>query len=81
MVGDTPTLLVELHKKYGPYVRIAPNELDCWDGEMIGLYKQGRSAVKSEFYDGFTAIKANLFGTKDEELRKALVTSRSIRMN
>jgi hypothetical protein len=68
VVGDTPTLLLELHNKYGPIIRIAPNELDSNDADVIGIYKQGRSAVKSNFYDGFTAIKPNLFGTQDEDL-------------
>ena len=68
VVGDTPVLLVQLHNKYGPLIRIAPNELDSNDADVIGLYKQGRSAVKSIFYDGFTAIKPNLFGTQDEDL-------------
>jgi hypothetical protein len=67
VVGDTPTLLVDLHNKYGPVIRIAPNELDVNDADVIGLYKQGRTALKSEFYDGFTAIKPNLFGTRDED--------------
>jgi cytochrome P450 len=68
VVGDTPMLLVDLHNKYGPFIRIAPNELDVNDADVIALYKQGRTALKSEFYDGFTAIKPNLFGTRDEDL-------------
>jgi cytochrome P450 len=68
VVGDTPTLLVDLHAKYGPIIRIAPNELDMNDADVVALYKRGRSALKSEFYDGFTAIKPNLFGTSDEDL-------------
>jgi hypothetical protein len=64
VVGDTPTLLVDLHAKYGPIIRIAPNELDMNDADVVALYKQGRSALKSGFYDGFTAIKPNLCGYK-----------------
>jgi cytochrome P450 len=52
----------------GPIIRIAPNELDVNDADVIALYKQGRTALKSEFYDGSTAIKPNLFGTRDEDL-------------
>ena len=68
MIGDTPTLLVDLHNHHGPIIRVAPNELDVNDADVIALYKQGRTALKSEFYDGFTAIKPNLFGTRNEDL-------------
>lgn len=66
MVGDTPTLLVDLHN-HGPIIRVTPNELDVNDADVIALHKQGRTALKSEFYDGFTAIEPNLFGTRDED--------------
>jgi hypothetical protein len=67
MVGDTPTLLVDLHN-HGRIIRVTPNELDVNDADVIALYKQGRTALESEFYDGFAAIKPNLFGTRDEDL-------------
>ncbi|RFU30913.1 hypothetical protein B7463_g5418, partial [Scytalidium lignicola] len=57
-----------LHKKYGPVVRIAPNELSFWGPNAVApIYKSGRGMVKSRFYDGFTTFKPNLFGTTDEE--------------
>jgi hypothetical protein len=46
---------------------LAPNGLDINHADAIGLYKQGRTVLKSEFYDGFTAIESNLFGTRDED--------------
>jgi hypothetical protein len=64
---DTKTL--ELHQRYGPIVRIAPNELSfCGAGAVAPIYKSGRSMTKSHFYDAFTAFKPNLFGTRDEEV-------------
>jgi len=52
---------------------MAPNELDANHADVIGLYKQGRTALKSGFYDGFTALKPNLFGARDEDASGALV--------
>jgi hypothetical protein len=61
--------IVELHQKYGPIVRIAPNELSFWGAEAVApIYKSGRSMIKAPFYNGFTALKPNLFGTRDEEV-------------
>lgn len=64
-----PEKLLELHTRYGPVVRIAPNELS-FDGVGIieQVYKGGRKFVKSNFYDGFTTFHPNLFGTRDEEV-------------
>jgi len=45
-------LLVELHNKHGPIIQMAPNELDANHTDVIGLYKQGRTALKSGFYTG-----------------------------
>jgi hypothetical protein len=45
---------------------LARNGLDINYADAIGLYKQGRTALKSRFYDRFTVIKPNLFGTRDE---------------
>lgn len=66
VVGDTATLLVDRHN-HGPIIKVAPNELDVNDADVIALYKQG-STAKSKFYNGSTAIKPNLFGTRDEDL-------------
>ncbi|EKV08442.1 hypothetical protein PDIG_59030 [Penicillium digitatum PHI26] len=64
--------LVELHQQYGPVVRIGPNHLHFWDGEAIApIYKGGRKMGKTEFYDAFTAFNPNLFGGRDEDVKKA----------
>lgn len=43
-----------LHKKYGPVVRIAPNDLSIADPDAIDvIYGPKRIFPKTEFYDGF----------------------------
>jgi len=67
--GDTPAILLRYHRKHGACLRVAPNELDFDSADVIdAIYKKGRSYVKSDFYDGFTAIKPNMFGGRDEDL-------------
>lgn len=65
-----PDTLSALHAKYGPVVRIGPNDLSFQSVDAIeAIYKSGRRVSKSEFYDGFTTFHPNLFGTRDEEVR------------
>lgn len=62
--------LFALHEKYGPIVRIGPNELSFYGAEAVApIYKSGRVMPKSHFYDGFTTFKPNLFGNLDEDVR------------
>lgn len=64
-----PNTLLELHEKYGPVVRIGPNDLSFQHAAAIdAIYKSGRKLIKSNFYDGFTTFHPNLFGTRDEEV-------------
>ena len=59
-----------LHQKYGPIVRIAPNELSFWNAEAVApIYKSGKAMAKSPFFDGFTTFNPNLFGNRDEKVR------------
>ncbi|KAH0527011.1 hypothetical protein TsFJ059_002055, partial [Trichoderma semiorbis] len=62
--------ILSLHEKYGPVVRIAPNELSFWDPEALSaIFKSGgRAMVKSSFFDGFTTFDPNLFGNRNEEV-------------
>ncbi|KAF2092698.1 cytochrome P450 [Rhizodiscina lignyota] len=61
--------LFALHEKYGPIVRIGPNDLSFYGADAVApIYKSGRVMTKSHFYDGFTTFKPNLFGSKDEDL-------------
>ena len=66
--GDLPSVLHGYHIRYGPFIRVAPDEVDTEESEVIDVvYKKGgRHYLKSEFYDGFTAIRPNIFGTRDE---------------
>ncbi|KAI1483473.1 putative cytochrome P450 [Daldinia eschscholtzii] len=61
--------LLKAHIEYGPVVRIGPNDLHFWNADAIApIYKSGRQMAKTEFYDGFTAFKPNLFGGRDEDI-------------
>jgi hypothetical protein len=66
---NLPEKVLELHRRHGPVVRVGPNNLD-FDGKAAIpiIYKAGRSMPKSDFYQGFTAIQPNLFGTQDEDV-------------
>ncbi|RYP13364.1 hypothetical protein DL765_006905 [Monosporascus sp. GIB2] len=54
--GQQPFKMLELHRKYGPVVRTAPNELSfttaqSWK-DIYALRPGHKTFVKSEFYDG-----------------------------
>lgn len=64
-----PDKLLEMHEKYGPVVRFAPNELSFQNPEILEqVYKGGRKFIKSNFYEGFTTFHPNTFGMRDEEV-------------
>lgn len=64
-----PVTLQSLHERYGPVIRIGPNDLNfASEDASATIYKSGRTMPKSSFYDGFTTFQANLFGTRDEDL-------------
>ncbi|OGE54113.1 hypothetical protein PENARI_c006G07172 [Penicillium arizonense] len=57
--GNYQMVVQELHKKYGPVVRIAPNVLDLDIPELIRtIYNTKADYLKTEFYHGSSA-KAN----------------------
>ncbi|CDM34511.1 hypothetical protein DTO013E5_5013 [Penicillium roqueforti] len=61
--------IFSLHQKYGPIVRIAPNELSFWNPEAVApIYKSGKAMVKSPFFDGFKTFNPSLFGNRDEKV-------------
>lgn len=54
--GRQPYILLELHEKYGPVVRTAPNELSfntagSWK-DIYGFRPGHKQFIKSDFYDG-----------------------------
>ncbi|KAL9115317.1 MAG: hypothetical protein Q9227_000638 [Pyrenula ochraceoflavens] len=68
--GDLPSAIDKYHNQYGPFIRVSPDEVNTNVAEVIDVvYKKGgRHYLKSAFYDGFTAIRPNIFGTRDENL-------------
>ncbi|KAH1494942.1 hypothetical protein LV164_001306 [Aspergillus fumigatus] len=72
--GKVHVLTTELHKKYGPVVRIAPNVVDLDMPEMIRtIYSTRGDYRKTEFYHGSSAksngkIIYNLFSECDPQV-------------
>ncbi|KAK5991528.1 Cytochrome P450 monooxygenase [Cladobotryum mycophilum] len=64
-----PEALLKAHEKYGPVIRIGPNDVDFQSREAIEpIYKAGRTMPKTKFYDGFRAKISSLFSGRDESL-------------
>lgn len=86
-----PFTLIELHKKYGPVVRIAPNELSfdtaqSWKDIYGSLRGPGHLPFcKSKYYDGgfFSGLAYSVITERDPsvhaKLRKTLLTAFSDR--
>ena len=52
ILGYRAAFIDRAHRKYGPVVRIAPDELSFNDPSLIKeIYGQGSPYMKSEFYD------------------------------
>ncbi|KAK7531507.1 cytochrome P450 [Phyllosticta citribraziliensis] len=70
--GDYEHAILELHRKHGRIVRIGPNHVDISSGDAVkDVFLAGKSWVKSSFYNGFTALRPNIFGTTDEVIHSA----------
>ncbi|KAK0638079.1 Cytochrome P450 monooxygenase gsfF [Lasiodiplodia hormozganensis] len=70
--GDLEYAILKLHQEHGKIVRIGPNHLDISDAAAVkNIYLTGKSFVKSSFYDAFTALRPNIFGTRDENIHAA----------
>ena len=53
-IGDECTLINEMHKKYGPVVRIAPNEVCFSDGAALApIYSEKGGFLKAPCYTNF----------------------------
>ncbi|KAK0192825.1 cytochrome P450 monooxygenase [Armillaria mellea] len=64
--GHRSETIHELHKKYGTFVRIAPNHLSIASPDALQVvYAHGNGALKSPFYDAFVSIQRGLFNTRD----------------
>ena len=58
----------DLHQQYGPWVRIAPNEISTCDPEaIVPIYGAGSTYVKTEFYTHFLRGEPELFTMSDRK--------------
>jgi len=76
--GHRSEVVHNLHKKYGPIVRLAPNHVSIADPDALNtIYAHGNGALKSEFYDAFVSIRRGVFNTRDraEHSRKRKIVS------
>ncbi|KAF8069107.1 cytochrome P450 monooxygenase [Lyophyllum atratum] len=76
--GHRSEVVHEMHKKYGPFVRLAPNHISIAEPDALGLvYAHGNGALKSNFYDAFVSIHRGVFNTRDrhEHARKRKIVS------
>ena len=89
-IGDEPALIEELHQKYGPIVRICPNQVDIADGDALkSIYVASGGFRKAPCYANYDIDgHRTLFSAMDPEYRwpraKAvlpLFSSASIRAN
>nr|BED42915.1 cytochrome P450 monooxygenase [Trametes versicolor] len=68
----------DLHKKYGPFVRLAPNHLSISDPAALAVvYGHGTGTLKSDFYDAFVSVQRGLFSTRSrpEHARKRKIVA------
>ncbi|KAK4159539.1 cytochrome P450 4A10 [Cladorrhinum sp. PSN259] len=72
-VGDECTSIRRLHEKYGPVVRVAPNEVDIADGDAIApIYSAKTDLVKSAHYSKFAVdTHTTVFSTLETPNRSA----------
>ncbi|KAF9010111.1 cytochrome P450 monooxygenase pc-bph [Cyathus striatus] len=76
--GHRSEVVHEMHKKYGPFVRLAPNHISIAEPDALALvYAHGNGALKSGFYDAFVSIRQGIFNTRDraEHTRKRKIIS------
>lgn len=66
-IGDECTRINELHKSYGPVVRIAPNELSISDGAALApIYSEKGGFLKAPCYENFDIEgHSTIFSTRD----------------
>ncbi|KZT71867.1 cytochrome P450 [Daedalea quercina L-15889] len=76
--GHRSEVVHEMHKKYGKFVRIAPNHVSIADPDALQIvYAHGNGTLKSNFYDAFVSIQRGLFNTRSrpEHARKRKIVS------
>ncbi|KAF9043501.1 cytochrome P450 monooxygenase [Hymenopellis radicata] len=66
--GHRSEVVHEMHRKYGPFVRLAPNHVSVAVPDALGvIYGHGNGAMKSPFYDAFVSIQRGLFNTRNRQ--------------
>ncbi|KII87769.1 hypothetical protein PLICRDRAFT_176536 [Plicaturopsis crispa FD-325 SS-3] len=78
--GHRSEIVHELHRKYGKFVRIAPNHVSVADPDALQtVYAHGKGTLKPDFYDAFVSesLGKGLFNTRDrvEHTRKRKIVS------
>jgi len=76
--GHRSEVVHQLHKKYGTFVRLAPNHVSIADPDALQIvYAHGNGSLKSNFYDAFVSIRRGLFNTRSrpEHTRKRKIVS------
>jgi hypothetical protein len=70
-VGDEATVIHKLHARYGPLVRVSPNEIDISDADAIGpIYIAKGGFPKAPYYSNFDVEgHSTIFSTLDPEHR------------
>ncbi|KAH8695623.1 cytochrome P450 [Talaromyces proteolyticus] len=64
-----PTRMCAVHEKYGPVVRIGPDDLSFNIPQAIApIYKVGRKMPKGIFYKGYVSTVPDIFSTRDENV-------------
>ncbi|KAK0202475.1 cytochrome P450 monooxygenase pc-bph [Desarmillaria ectypa] len=66
--GRRSEVVHDLHRKYGPFVRIAPDHISValTDAQPL-VYGHGNGALKSPFYDVFASTSPGLFDVRDRQ--------------
>ncbi|KAK0202468.1 cytochrome P450 monooxygenase [Desarmillaria ectypa] len=78
--GHRSEVVHDLHRKYGPFVRIAPNHISVALSDAQPLvYGHGNGALKSSFYDAFITTSQGLFSVRNRQIhtRKRKMISHS----
>ncbi|EJC97643.1 cytochrome P450 monooxygenase pc-bph [Fomitiporia mediterranea MF3/22] len=66
--GPRSEVVHQIHKKYGKFVRLAPNHVSIAYPEAIGeIYGHGNGTLKTDFYDAFLSIDRTIFTTRSRE--------------
>jgi cytochrome P450 len=67
VTGDRTSTIHDLHQRYGPCVRVGPNEVSYSNVEVVKeLYGQQTQFMKAAIYDAFVVQPAGIFSMRDK---------------